>query len=43
MDFVGDVQVYKKTVNIGCLFFFSYIMSKKVKNGRYTDTVYTLT
>ena len=30
------------TIIIGCFFFFSYIMGKKVKNGKYTNTVYTL-
>lgn len=41
MDFVSDVQIYIKTIIIG--FFFSYIMGKKVKNGKYINTVYTLT
>ena len=42
MNFVADVQIYTKTIIIGFFFFFSYIMGKKVKNGRYTNTVYTL-
>ena len=43
MNFVSDVQIYTKTIIIGCFFFFSYIMGKKVKNNKYTNTVYTLT
>ena len=44
MDFVSDVQIYTKTIIIGFFFFFfSYIMGKKVKNSKYTNTVYTLT
>ena len=43
MNFVSDVQIYTKTIIIGCFFFFSYIMGKKVKNGKYINTVYTLT
>ena len=42
MNFVADVQIYTKTIIIGFFFFFSYIMGKKVKNGKYTNTVYTL-
>lgn len=43
VDFVGDVQVYRKTIIIGCLFFFFIYNGQKGKNGKYTDTVYTLT
>lgn len=41
--FVAEVQIYRKTIIIGCFFFFSYIMGKKVKNSKYTNTVYILT
>ena len=43
VNMMGNKKKYRKTIIIGCFFFFSYIMGKKVKNSKYTNTVYTLT